>query len=146
MTAVPKPGRRVAWIVLGVAAAAAAVGFEIVWTAPVREAVRTYTELIEAGNRRNLTMARSLCTARYLATHDLRIADKSGRADGMVGLPRSINKNFQAWREGADVWLCPTNRVGPVYRFVKDAGRWKFDGVVGQLMPWGRVEPMDETD
>ena len=59
----------------------------------------------------------------------------------MVGLPRGIHRNFQAWREGDEVWLCPTDRVGPVYRFVFEGGAWKFDGLVGLLRPGGRVEP-----
>lgn len=50
-----------------------------------------------------------------------------------MGLPRYINKNFQAWRQGAAVWLCPSNRIGPVYQLVKEQGRWKFDGLVGIL-------------
>lgn len=142
MTEVPKVGRRVVWIALGLVTAVVAVGFEIAWTSPVREAVRCYTELISAANRRDLDAARALCTEQYQATHDLKLA----REGGMIGLPRNIHKNFQAWREGRDVWLCPTNRVGPVFRFVNDAGRWKFDGVIGQLMPGGRVVPMEETD
>jgi hypothetical protein len=140
VTGIPKPSRRLAWIVLGLTVAAGGLAFEIAQTRPVREAVRCYTELISAANRRDLVAARALCTNEYLATHDLKLAQEGG----MVGLPRNIHKNFQAWREGDDVWLCPTNRVGPVFRFVKDADTWKFDGVVGQLMPGGRVEPMDE--
>ena len=52
---------------------------------------------------------------------------------GIVGLPRNIHKNFQAWRQGPNVWLCPTNRVGPVYQFVRESGSWRFDGPVGIL-------------
>ena len=127
------------WLALGIVVAAAVLAFEVWWTTPVRNAVRTYTELISAANQRNLAAARSLCTDRYLKTHDLKLAEEGG----MVGLPRNIHKNFQAWKEGEEVWLCPTNRVGPVFRFVDVAGRWRFDGVVGQLMPGGRVEPME---
>ena len=141
MTGAPKPSRLV-WIILGLVAAVVAVGFEIAWTAPVREAVRCYTELISAANRRDLAAARALCTTNYLATHDLKLAKEGG----MIGLPRNIHKNFQAWGEGRDVWLCPTNRVGPVFRFVRESGGWKFDGVIGQLMPGGRVVPMEETE
>jgi hypothetical protein len=114
--------------------------FEIVRTAPVRDAVKAYTALISAANRQDLTTARSLCTPRYLQTHRLRAASEGG----LVGLPRNINKNFQAWREEADVWVCPTNRVGPVFRFVRQAGGWKFDGPVGLLRPGGFIEPFDE--
>ena len=137
-----RKSRRFLWIVLGLTAAAVAVGFEITLTAPVREAVRCYTDLISAANRRDLHAARALCTDHYLATHNLKLAQEGG----MIGLPRNIHKNFQAWREGKDVWLCPTNRVGPVFRFVKGSSGWKFDGVVGQLMPGGRVVPMEEMD
>lgn len=141
MTDAPRRSRRPIWIALGLLAVAGAVGVEIALTRPVREAVRCYTDLISAANRRDLAAARAVCTDRYLASHDLKLAQEGG----MVGLPRNIHKNFQAWREGGEVWLCPTNRVGPVFRFVKEGGRWKFDGVVGQLMPGGRVEPMEET-
>jgi hypothetical protein len=58
----------------------------------------------------------------------------------MVGFPRNIHKNFQVWSEGDEVWLCPTNRVGPVYRFVLEGASWKFDGPVGVLKPGGQVE------
>ncbi len=115
---------------------------EIVLTRPVREAVKTYTELIEAANRGDLDAARALCTERYLKSHGL----KAAKEGGVIGLPRNIHKNFQAWREGRDVLLCPTNRVGPVYRFIQDGGRWRFDGVAGLLGPEGRVEPMEDGE
>ena len=129
-------------ILLAVLATAGFLAFERWLTAPVREAVRAYTDLIAAANRRDLDGARALCTARYLGAHPVRLAPEGG----IIGLPRNIHKNFQAWREGPEVWLCPTNRVGPVFRFVRSEGRWKFDGVVGQLMPGGRVEPMEVDD
>ncbi len=130
------------WLAVGVILAVVGLGVEIALTRPVRDAVRTYTELISAANRRDLAAARSLCTDGYLKTHDLTLADEGG----MIGLPRNIHKNFQAWKEGDEVWLCPTNRVGPVFRFVNVEDRWKYDGVVGQLMPGGRVVPMEESD
>ena len=132
---------KAAWIVAGVVLATAIIAVEVAATRPVRDAVRTYTELISAANRRDLNAAKALCTERYRKTHTLKLAAEGG----MVGLPRNINKNFQAWREGRDVWLCPTNRVGPVYCFVENDGRWRFDGVVGQLLPGGRVEPIEES-
>lgn len=136
-------GWRLLGIVAGIAVAGGVLGVEIALTRPVRDAVRTYTELIAAANRRDLAAARALCTERYLASHRLRLAEEGG----LVGLPRNIHKNFQAWREGAEVRLCPSNRVGPVYRFVEERGRRKFDGVIGQLLPGGQVEPMaDEAD
>jgi hypothetical protein len=63
---------------------------------------------------------------------------------GIVGLPRSINKNFQAWRQGPNVWICPTNRVGPVYQFVLEGDDWRFDGPVGVLRPHGEFLPAGE--
>ena len=137
-----KPSLRTLWITLAILGAVLVVGFEIIATRPVREAVRAYTELIAAANRRDLDAARAVCTERYLAKHSLKLAQEGG----IVGLPRNIHKNFQSWREGQEVWLCPTNRVGPVFRFVNEKGQWKFDGVVGQLMPGGRVEPMEESE
>jgi hypothetical protein len=58
-----------------------------------------------------------------------------------VGLPRNIHKNFQAWRHGKDVWICPTDRVGPIYQFVFEAGAWRFDGPVGILRARGEIVP-----
>src|SRR4051794_4758512 len=68
--------------------------------------VATYTALIAAANAQDLEAVRRRCTARYLRTHPLAPAPEGG----VVGLPRNIHKNFQVWREGPDVWLCPTNR------------------------------------
>ena len=56
-----------------------------------------------------------------------------------MGIPRNINKNFQAWREGSNVWICPTNRIGPVYQFVFETGRWRFDGPVAILRARGEI-------
>jgi hypothetical protein len=122
-------------IALAVGTAVALVAVEAIRTAPVRRAVKTYADLIAAANRQDLPAARSLCTSRYLRTHNLRVADEGG----LVGLPRNISKNFQAWREGPHIWLCPTNRVGPVYQFVQEGSVWRFDGPVGLLMPDGKV-------
>ena len=62
-----------------------------------------------------------------------------GPEGGIGGLPRTINKNFQAWLEGPNVWLCPTNRIGPVYQFVNEDGQWRFDGLVAILRPRGQI-------
>jgi hypothetical protein len=117
----------------------AILAFEGARTAPVRQTVQTFTALIAAGNRGDLVAARSLCTSRYLKTHDLRLAEEGG----LVGLPRSISRNFQVWREGPTVRLCPTNRIGPVYQFVREEDQWRFDGPVGLLMPGGKVEALE---
>jgi hypothetical protein len=114
--------------------------FEIVSTQPVRGAVRACTELLTIANRPGLSdadrlaAARQLCSHRYLETHNLAVAD-----GGLVGMPRNVNKNFQAWREGPNVWICPTNRVGPVYQFVFENGGWRFDGPVAILRQWGEI-------
>lgn len=135
--------RKILVILSVVALAIVLVAIEIRLTRPVRDAVRTYTQLIQAANREDLNAIESLCTERYRKTHVLKFATEGG----MIGLPRNIHKNFQVWREGDEVWLCPTNRVGPVYRFVLSDNQWKFDGLVGQLVPGGRVEPMaDENE
>ena len=114
---------------------------------PVRRSVLTYTELLGAANRPDLTddqrldLARRLCSTRYLQTHDLKLAPEGG----LVGIPRNIHQNFQAWRHGPHVWLCPTNRVGPVYQFVNENGSWRFDGPVGMLRPHGAMVPYEEA-
>ena len=88
----------------------AGLAFEIVTTQPVRGAMRTCSELFTIANRPDLTdaerlaAARSLCTARYLRAHPLAVAPEGG----IIGIPRNINMNFKAWREGPDVWICPT--------------------------------------
>jgi hypothetical protein len=126
----------------------AAVAYDIVATQPVRGAMRTLSELFTIANRPDLTeenrlaAARSLCTARYLQAHPLAVAAEGG----LIGLPRNINKNFKAWREGANVWICPTNRIGPVYRFVFENNRWLFDGPVAILRPWGEIVRTSELE
>jgi hypothetical protein len=128
-------------IALGAGLAATAI-----WTRPVRRAVATYTELISIANRPDLDAAdrldraRQLCSARYLRTHRLALAEEGG----IVGLPRNIHKNFQAWRQGPNVWICPTNRIGPVYQFVPERKNWRFDGPVGVLRPRGEFVRFDD--
>jgi hypothetical protein len=101
-----------------------------------RRAVATYVAMLAAANAQDLDALGPLCTDRYLKAHP----PERSPGGGVVGLPRGIHKNFQAWREGDEVWLCPTDRVGPVYRFVFEGGAYKFDGLVGLLRPGGRVE------
>jgi hypothetical protein len=133
-------------VVIGLAVVAALVAglaTMTIWTRPVRRSVATYSELISIANRPDLTpvdrlrQASRLCSTGYLRTHRLVVADEGG----IVGLPRSIHKNFQAWREGPNVWLCPTNRVGPVYQFVPEGDDWRFDGPVGVLRGRGVFVP-----
>jgi hypothetical protein len=140
------PPRRRRRLALAAAAGAgllvlAGLAFEALATAPTRGAVRAYTQLIAAANRGDLAGVRRLCSRRFAASHAFRLADEGG----VVGFPRGIHKNFRAWTRGRDVWLCPTNRVGPVYRFVEEAGAWRFDGPVGYLRPGNRFIPADEA-
>jgi hypothetical protein len=117
-----------------------AVAAFAVWTAPERESLRVYTELIAAANLEDVSTARSLCSAQYLQTHQLRPAPDGG----LVGLPRGIHKNFQVWRAGPEVRLCPMNRIGPVYSFVHEATGWKFNGPIGILRGRGEFVPIAE--
>jgi hypothetical protein len=122
--------------------------FEIVWTAPVRGAVGTFSRLLTIVNRPDLkpeeriTAAESLCTGRYLISHKLAVA---ADGQGLVGIPRNLNKNFKAWCQGPFVWICPTNRVGPIYQFAFQDQMWRFDGPVGILRPWGEIVPMTDA-
>ncbi len=104
-------------------------------TRPVRESVIAFTELLAAANLQDLPRARGLCSSRYHGAHPLQLAEEGG----IVGLPRNMHPNFQAWRDGPHVWICPTNRVGPIYQFVHEAGAWKFDGPVGLLRGRGQI-------
>ena len=144
----PSPRRRYGPTLIGLAVAAfliAAVAAMAVRTLPIRRAVGAYTDLLVAANRQDVVAARGLCTARYLKTHDLREAEEGG----IVGLPRNIHKNFQTWRSGPAIWICPTNRVGPIYQFLLEAGRWRFDGPIGILHGRGQIvryEDMPEAE
>lgn len=144
---------RSAWKAIAIGAAVAVVlagglAFVIVETIPVRGALATYTDLIATANRPDLTdseriaLARQLCSERYLGTHHLSVASEGG----LVGIPRNIHKNFQAWRRDGKVWICPTNRVGPLYQFVYERGRWRFDGPIGLLVAPGEVVRYDEPN
>jgi hypothetical protein len=138
MSAGPALKRR-RWIAgpLTVVVLGGALAWEVVATRPVRQAVAVYTALLAAANRQDLDAVRRLSSARYLKAHPPRVA----REGGVVGLPRNIHKNFQAWRHGSEVWLCPTNRVGPIYQFVFERGAWRFDGPIGILRSRGEVVP-----
>lgn len=117
------------------------LAFEVVTTQPVRGALRTCSELFTVANRPDLTdskrlaAARPLCTVRYLKEHPLTVAPEGG----LVNIPRNLNKNYKAWREGPNVLICTSNRIGPIYRFAYEGDRWRFDGLIGILRPWGEV-------
>jgi hypothetical protein len=117
-----------------------AVAAVAVWTAPERESVRVYNALIAAANGQDVAEARRLCSDGFVRSHKLTPAPEGG----IVWLPRNIHKNFQVWRSGETVRLCPTNRVGPVYQFVREAGAWKFDGPIGILRGRGEFVPLDD--
>ncbi len=134
-----------AWILslAVILALAGALAWEIIATRPVRRALTAYTALLDAANRQDIEAVRRLCTERYLQAH----APRPAREGGVVGLPRNIHKNFQAWRHGPHVWICPTNRVGPLFQFVQESGSWRFDGPIGLLRGRGQVIPLaDLTD
>jgi hypothetical protein len=135
--------RRVRWVVgvLVVLALVASPAASVVRSLRMtRSGMATFTSLLASANVQDLGAVRALCSRRYLETHPIERSPEGG----VVGLPRNIHKNFQVWREGDEVWLCPTNRVGPVYRLVFETGSWKFDGLVGRLGAGGRVEVSDE--
>lgn len=129
---------------VGVAVILAVLAFEVVTTRPVRGAVRAFLELTTIANRDDearIEAARPYFSSRYLAAHPIRPAAEGG----IVGLPRSIHRNFQAWRQGDEVWICPANRVGSVFRLVQEGGRWRFDGLVGLLQSGNVLIPADEA-
>ena len=122
----------------------AGLGYEILTTQPVRGALRAFSDLVAIGNRLDLPessrleLARALCSSGYLARRPLSL----GPEGGIVGLPRAIDKNFEAWRQGPNVWICPTKRTNtlrPVYQFINENSSWRFDGAVAILRPWGEV-------
>lgn len=124
---------------LSVIAVVSIVVLEYRRTAPIRGSVRTFTELIALANQGDTDAARRLCTQSHLDTGALDPAPEGG----IVGLPRAIHPNFQAWRQGDAVWICPMNRVGPIYGFRYERGRWRFDGLVGRLGADGLVERIE---
>jgi hypothetical protein len=117
------------------------LAYEVISTQPVRGAVRTCSELFTIANRDDLTdperlsAARALCTTRYLQNHPLALAAEGG----IVNIPRNINVHFKAWHDGPNIWICPRDRVGPVYQFVFEDGRWRFDGLIANIDRYGRI-------
>jgi hypothetical protein len=123
---------------------AAAAWFLPGWVSDLRAtrgAVAAYVELIGSANVGDVGRVRRSCSARYLGSRPIVRAEEGG----VVGLPRGIHPNFRAWRAGPDVLLCPTNRLGPVYRFVREADGWKFDGPAGVIGRGGRLIEADDS-
>jgi hypothetical protein len=136
--------KRLGWVLAGLAAAALLTSPTIRFVrslAMTRGGMAAFTALVASANAQDVEAVRSLCSRRYLGSHAIERAAEGG----VVGLPRNIHKNFQVWTEGDEVRLCPTNRVGPVYRLVREGDAWKFDGLVGRLVAGGRLE-LDATD
>lgn len=105
-------------------------------TRPIRKSMRTFTGLISAANRGDLAAARWHCSDRLLQEEPLERAPEGG----IVGVPSGIHPNFRAWRYADSVLVCPANRVGPVYSFREEGGRWRFDGLIGLLTAAGEIE------
>lgn len=108
------------------------IWLEAVNTAPVRDAVRVYSQVVGAANRGDLPAVERLCTPRLLSDQAPRLAEEGG----IVGLPRAIHKNFRAWRQGSDVWITPNDArsvIRPVYRIERLGDTWKYDGLIGHL-------------
>jgi hypothetical protein len=133
--------RTVLTIIISICAGVAGIAGLAAWTASTRASVGVYTALLSAANQQDVEAATALCSSRYRASHTLRPAPDGG----LIGLPRNIHKNFQVWRHSSNVWLCPTNRVGPVYQFVYERDAWRFDGPIGVLMPGNRVERLEDS-
>jgi len=112
---------------LGVVLLIGLLVFEALRTRPIRRSLSCYTELIAAADRGDLERVRALCSEDYLAAGGPELAPEGG----LVGLPRTVSKNFRAWRDGPEVLLCPTGRTGVVLRFVKEPEGWRFDGLDG---------------
>jgi hypothetical protein len=137
-------------VVAGVALLGAGLAYEVITTAPLRGALRVFTALVALGNRtdlpdnQRLELARSLCSERYLARKPLSLSQEGG----IKGFPRAIDKNYRAWREGENVWICPTKRnstIRPVYQFIFENSQWRFDGLVAILRLGGEVVPASEA-
>lgn len=130
------PHLRITIAVAAVSVVAALAGLEAWRTAPVRQSMRCLSALVGAANRGDLSSARVLCSDRFLSEDGLEAAPHGG----VVGLPRSIHRDFRTWRSGDDVLVSPLGEEGIVYRFVRSENGWKYDGAAGflrggQLLP-----------
>lgn len=119
----------------------AALAFVIVRTSPVRGAIQTYMRLVAASNRGDTEAVKALCTPRFLSRTSL---NGSG-GTVLEGIPEAIGQNFLGWEEDDGVLFSTSDRVGPVYRMVREGDRWLFDGSVGTLRGDGRVDRATEA-
>ena len=73
---------------------------------------------------RGLTPRGTCVRSDTCSEHPLALAPEGG----LVNIPRNLNKNFKAWREGPNVLICPTDRAPtrPIYQFVFEDDRWRF--------------------
>ncbi len=142
---------RTRWMIVAAAVVLILLGgltYEVIATAPVRGAVRTCAELFSAANRpglkpeQRIAAAQALCTRRYLQTPQAR---RRRRWPGARRRPAQPQQELQGLAPWSDVWICPTNRIGPVYQFVLEDGAWRFDGPVGILRAWGEMIPMEDV-
>ncbi len=142
----PKFPKMPRWVwPVGLLMVVALIAFAPRWVATLRDthdAIAVYSELLGAANAQNVAGVGQLCTRTYLNAHPVRVAKEGG----VIGLPRTIHPNFQAWRDRDDILLCPANRIGPVYRIKKENGSWKFDGPIGILRPGGAIVRSDEGE
>ncbi len=128
-------------LVIGLLVIAAVVAiclFEINHTRSTRQSMASYYRLVLAGNRQDIETARKYCSTRFLENHSLTLAPEGG----LEGLPRGIDQNYKVWKQGNNVWLCPTDLTGPIYQFVQEDSVWKFDGLVGLLRPGHVILPL----
>jgi hypothetical protein len=123
--------RRRAFLTFGAVAGCALLAFAVAWwwTKPQRDALRVFTAVLGAANAGDLDEIRRLCTADYLRANPPALAEEGG----VRNFPRGIHKNFGVWDDGPDVLICPTNRIGPVYRIRHEGGAWRFDGLAGEI-------------
>ncbi len=123
-----KLNRRVIAVV-GVLLLGAFILVEAIRTAPIRASVTTLSRLVAASNRGDLEAVELLCSESILRAGVIRAAPEGG----MIGLPRTIDKNFRAWKQGSVVLIRPTGRGGLAYRFISEADRWVFDGLATEV-------------
>ena len=123
--------------------------FEVVTTQPVRGAMRTCSELFTIANRLELTEPDAARATRAmlggarrallgsLPSHRIRWPwPPKGESSAFRATSTRTSKRGEKDRTSGSV---PTNRIGPVYQFVFEDGRWRFDGLVAILGPWGEI-------